>query len=198
MVATGTLPPGEIVATADHRIIMRNVPWSHYEAMLAFRGEKSVPRMAYFDGELELMSPSRNHESIAGRIGRLVEAYCLHHGIEFETVGSWTLKSAPKKRGVEPDECYLIGTFEGDRPHLAIEVIWTSGGLDKLEIYRGLGVGEVWFWRDGRIEVFVLAGETYDARERSLVLPDLDLDQLTKHLDADTTSAAIRGFRAEL
>ncbi len=44
-----------------------------------------------------------------------------------------------------------------EAPDLAIEVIWTSGGIDKLESYRGLGVGEVWFWREGRMEVFVEA-----------------------------------------
>jgi hypothetical protein len=40
-------------------------------------------------------------------------------------------------------------------------VIWTHGGLDKLEIYRGLGVREVWFWPEGRIEVHSLRGGRY-------------------------------------
>jgi len=39
------------------------------------------------------------------------------------------------------------------------EVVWTSGGIDKLEIYRRLGVGEVWRWKDSRIEIHVLQGE---------------------------------------
>lgn len=30
-----------------------------------------------------------------------------------------------------------------ERPHLAIEVIWTSGGVGKLDLYRRLGVAEV-------------------------------------------------------
>lgn len=32
-----------------------------------------------------------------------------------------------------------------DRPDIAVEVIWTSGGLDKLEIYRKLGRGKFGF-----------------------------------------------------
>jgi hypothetical protein len=28
-------------------------------------------------------------------------------------------------------------------PDIAIEVVWTSGGIDKLEVYRGLDVPEV-------------------------------------------------------
>jgi hypothetical protein len=31
-------------------------------------------------------------------------------------------------------------------------VIWTSGGIDKLEVYRRLRVREVWIWKSGRIE----------------------------------------------
>ena len=32
-------------------------------------------------------------------------------------------------------------------PELAIEVVYTSGGIDILKIYRRLGVKEVWFLR---------------------------------------------------
>jgi Uma2 family endonuclease len=48
------------------------------------------------------------------------------------------------------------------RPDLAIEVIWTSGGLDKREIYRALGVREVWFWRKGRLTVHALRPAGYE------------------------------------
>jgi len=44
---------------------------------------------------------------------------------------------------LEPDECYLVGDQDKSAPDLAIEVIGTSGGIDKLEIYRRLDVGEV-------------------------------------------------------
>jgi hypothetical protein len=33
--------------------------WKHYELKLAMRGEKSVPRLAYLEAALGLMSPSR-------------------------------------------------------------------------------------------------------------------------------------------
>jgi Uma2 family endonuclease len=55
------------------------------------------------------------------------------------------------------DECYIVGPDQNKEvPDLALEVVWTSGGLDKLEIYRRLGVGEVWIWKDGRITVHAL------------------------------------------
>src|SRR5262245_26226187 len=53
--------PGEHIPTADQRVLVYGVSWAHYEAHLAMRGEKSVPRIAYLRGTLELMSPSRDH-----------------------------------------------------------------------------------------------------------------------------------------
>ena len=46
------------------------------------------------------------------------------------------------RRGVEPDECYCLGTL-AEIPDIAIEIALTSGGIDKLEVYRGLQVPEV-------------------------------------------------------
>jgi Uma2 family endonuclease len=100
---------------------------------------------------------------------------------------------------VEPDECYLIGSDQGrDTPDLAIEVIWTSGGIDKLEIYRRLGVREVWFWKDGSIQIHVLGGAGYEERARSACLPELDLALLCSFLDRPTAIQAVKGFRAAL
>jgi Uma2 family endonuclease len=96
---------------------------------------------------------------------------------------------------VEPDECYSVGSGLPARPDLAIEVIWTSGGLDKLEVYRGLEVGEVWMWRDGVIEVYRLAGDSYERRERSALFPDLDLAEVARHIDVENQTEAIRRYR---
>lgn len=106
--------------------------------MLAIRGEKGAPRFAYLDGALEIMTFSKSHEGIKSAIGRLVEAYCLERGIRFSPFGGWTQEDQSEESGAEPDECYLFGGEEADRPHLVIEVVWTSGGLNKLEIYRRL------------------------------------------------------------
>jgi hypothetical protein len=85
-----------------------------------------------------------------------------------------TMRLAPKERGAEPDECYAVGAKK-DAPDLAIEVVWTSGGLDMLESYRGLGVVEVWVWEEHRISVHALRMGAYVALEASEILPDVDL-----------------------
>lgn len=182
-------------------MILRDVAWSDYQRFLEVRGDRSSPRIAYLEGALEIMSPSENHERIKSLIGCLVEVWCLERDVEFITVGSWTLEDKAVDRGVEPDECYIFGPERGAvRPDLAIEVIWTSGGINKLEIYRKLGVPEVWIWRRGKLTPHALRGESYEALAQSAVLPGIDLQQLAGFLDQPhpTTSAAIRAYREAL
>lgn len=181
----------------DHIVRLHDVSWEDYERVLAMRGDRSAPRITYLEGELEIMSPSRSHEVIKSFIACMVEAWCLDHDVEFSPVGSWTIKERKKQRGAEPDECYIVGVGveETDRPHLAIEVVWTSGGIDKLEVYRKLGVGEVWYWKKGRIQPYALRGEQYEPIPASEVLRGIDLDALTECLAEPTASAAIRAFR---
>lgn len=186
-------------APEDDHIVLMDATWSDYQRFLELRGDRSVPRLAYLDGVVELMSPSRQHEVIKSVIGRLVETWCMARGVEFQTLGSWTLEKKEAARGVEPDECYVFsGEREPTRPDLAIEVIWTSGGLEKREIYRALGVRELWFWRRGAITVHVLRDGTYEEVAASEVLVGLDLAELVSFLDRPTTSAAIRDYRAKL
>lgn len=184
----------------DHFVVRRGVSWAEFQRALEERGEHSAPRMAYLEGTLEIMSPGQRHEWIKGVIGRLVEVWCLDHGIEFTTLGGWTLQDEAVSRGVEPDECYLfdLPREKATRPDLAIEVIWTSGRINKLEIYRKLAVQEVWIWRRGKLTAHALRGEHYVPMSESRVLPGIDLQQIAALLDQPTTSAAIRAYREAL
>jgi Uma2 family endonuclease len=181
----------------DQRIILRDVSWEVFEQLLALRGDRAGLRMTYRTGVLEIMSPSQTHEGIKKTLARILEAYAMEAGLEFNGFGSWTLKSAPDERGLEPDECYIVGDQDKERPDLAIEVIWTHGGLDKLDVYAGLGVGEVWLWKDGVIEVHLLRGDGYERAERSRLLPDLDLELVARCIrEARSQTAAVREFLA--
>lgn len=183
----------------DKIVVLRGASWADYQRMLEVRGQVSSPRVAYLEGTLEVITPSRSQEGLKFNIGRLVEAWCLENEIEFSGYGSWTLESKESALGIEPDECYVFGTVrEPERPDLAIEVIWTSGGIDKLEIYRKLGVREVWFWRRGKLSAHVLRGEMFLEVTESELLPGLDLVELAGYLDRPTASQAIREYRAAL
>jgi Uma2 family endonuclease len=183
---------------ADSIIVLHDVTWEDYERLLEIRGDKSSPRINYLEGEFELMSPSKDHEQLKSFIGRLLEVWCIDRGIEVTPFGSWTLNEQKQDRGAEADECYIFGTAPRERPQLAIEVEWTRGSIDKLRIYEKLGVDEVWTWRKGVIQVYVLAGEKFARAERSRLLPDLDLGILTSMLDRDTLTQAVRDFRKAL
>jgi Uma2 family endonuclease len=193
------VPLHEYLPFADQRIVMTGVSWEGYEALLALRTGRR-PKLAYLDGVVELMSTSRDHEWIKSWIGRLVEGYCLERDVPASAYGEWTLKRQAKKAGAEPDECYIFGTNprEKDRPDLVIEVVWTSGGIEKLEIYRRLGISEVWFWENDEISVHVLGAEGYERRDRSTHVPAIDLVQLCTFLRVEPMTEAIKQYRAAL
>jgi Uma2 family endonuclease len=197
---TRPVPLGEYVPSADQRIVLHGIDWSGFETLLALRGERSSPRMTYLDGVLEIMSPSRDHEGIKTKIGSLLETYCLERDIAFAGYGSWLLKQKPKKSGIEPDECYVFAEdpLTKDRPDLAIEVIWTSGGIDKLEVYKRLGVDEVWLWQRDTITVYGLGPKGYARRSRSAWLPELDLKLICRAVHHRTINAAVAELRASM
>jgi len=183
---------------ADHIVVLHDVAWEDYERLLEIRGDHSAPRMSYLEGEVEIMSPSKDHEQIKSYIGHLLETWCIDRGIDVRPFGSWTLKEKKDERAAEADECYVFGRKPRETPQLAIEVEWTRGGINKLEIYRKLGVDEVWYWRKGVIEIYVLAKEAFTRAQRSRLLPDLDVELLASMLDRDTLTQAVRDFRKAL
>lgn len=196
--AFATAPPNPTLPT-DDIIVLRGAAWTDYQRLLAIRGERSVPRITYLAGVLELTSPSRPHETIKSMIGCLVEAWCMERGVDISPYGSWTHESEQAERGVEPDECYVLGDNpEPERCDLAIEVVWTSGALNKIDVYRKLGVRELWIWKSGALQVHSLSGENYVQVERSVLLPDLDLDELLTFVDVKPMTRAVREYREKL
>jgi len=74
-------------------------------------------------------------------------------------------------------------------------VVWTSSGIDKLEVYRGLEVPEVWFWRDGALHFYILQGSDYVQEPRSRLLPDLDPALLVRFMTDANQTQAVRAYR---
>lgn len=182
----------------DERVTMFGLRWTDYEILLAIRGESAVPRMTYCNGVLELMSPSTIHETFKTSFSRLLEAWADEREWDFNGFGSWTIKRPGLDRGLEPDECYVLGIDPGERPDIAIEVVHTSGGLDKLDIYRAIGVPEVWRWEDERMTVFVLEEGAYVSGERSRLLPEVDVALLARLALEPNQRLAVKKLREHL
>ena len=188
------------------RYITDRVNWEQYETLLARNGDTSAYRVTYLDGVLEIISPSRRHENRKTRIGNLLEIYFLEADINYFPFGSTTLRLEEKSGGTEPDEAYCIGT-DKEFPDLAIEVIVTSGGINKLEIYRRLNVKEVWFWQNDRFSLYYLRSEIpvqfvqtygYEPITRSEILPNLDIELLAEYIRYPNSLIAAKEFRQRL
>lgn len=191
------VPRREHVPTADQRVRMHDVSWDTFETILRSRGDRPGPKMTYLDGELELMSPSMDHEHIGRTIGSILDVYFAYLGLVFRRYGSWTIKQRKGKAGLEPDECYVWGVDAKARPDLAIEVVWTSGGIDKLKVYRELGVPEVWFWVEGAITFHVLTSTGYELRDRSAAAPGIEVERIYRLLETPTGNELVKALRAE-
>jgi len=184
---------------AEQRFLLSHVPWWMYVAMRDSLGDDGT-RMTYLDGRLELMSPSLDHEAAKTLIARLLEAWAVEALVDLWGFGSTTFRKEAKKRGLEPDECYALEEITADgAPAIALEIVVSSPLLDKLDVYAGLGVAEVWIWQDGRLTVKRLVGEHYEQRARSEVLPQLDLDLLASFVRrGESPTALTRAYLAAL
>jgi len=192
--------PG-VAISIDQRVTLHGVAWAAYEDLLEMRGESSAVRITYLERELELMTPSREHEKLKKRLARIVEAFAEEKGLLLEGFGSWTIRSQALERGAEPDECYVVGSTDDENvevPDIVIEVVWTSGGINKLDVYRGLGVGEVWVWRKGQLAFHLFEGGRYITATRSRLLPDLDSARVAICMAEASQTAAVATLRRAL
>lgn len=203
MATTSAAPPvPEVSASPDqgeHRVLIHGVDWKAYGAIRALVDSPGI-RMAYADGVLEIMSPSRPHEGFKTRIGRLLELYALERDLPLYGYGSTTFRREPKETALEPDECYNLRPARADEdyPDLAIEVALTSGGLPRLKLYSRLGVREVWFWVNRGLRLYALGPEGYEEITRSRVLPDLDLESFVRFVLEEDEHEAVKGYRDAL
>lgn len=190
--------PGLISSDVDQKYTVADISWQTYEALLSDLGDDSPGlRVHYLEGTLEITMPGRKHEVSKDNIGGLLRAYFEETRTRFYGLGSMTLKLEAKRRGAEPDVSFCVGT-DKEFPDIAIEIVQTSGGVNKLEIYRGLGMPEVWFWEKGKFAVYHLLADAYEKVDRSQFLPDLNLDLLATYAQHPEPLDAVLEFRAAL
>lgn len=182
----------------EQRLILNGVTWQQYENLMSmFMDQLPALRMTYLEGTLEIMTTSPEHERLKTIIGRLIETYALEKRIFLDGYGSATFRREAAARGLEPDECYCLSELK-EVPDIAIEIVITSGGVDKLEVYRGLRVPEVWFWQNGQFSLYRLGEQRYDPINRSQFLPELDLSLLSQHVGASNQTEAAIAYRDAL
>jgi Uma2 family endonuclease len=178
----------------EPRFTVYGVSWKAYVAIRKAFDRPSL-RLSYLGGALEFMSPSDLHESFKKRIARLIELFALERDVPLYGYGSTTFRRRAREAGLEPDECYVLGRELVKVPDLAIEVALTSGGVSKLEIYARLGVREVWFWTEAGFTLHALTGPGYEQIQASGLIPQLDVELLSRYVRRSDQPKAIREYR---
>ena len=186
---TTVLEPTQI---QESHLIVSGISWEQFEAIESAFADVAGVRFVYLDGILEIMTLSPEHEDTKGTIRALLETYLREKGIRFYIRGSATLGSRELGARKEPDESYNIGSKKAI-PDLAIEVVFSSGGINKLKLYQPIGIPEVWFWQDGILSIYHLR-EEYEQVNQSQLLPELDLTLMAKYISYDDQYDAVTEF----
>lgn len=180
----------------EQRLIMSDITWEQYCTFSdSIRAEFPSMRITYLEGILEIMPTSSEHERLKKVIARLIEIYVVEREIGLDGYGSTTFRKQEMLRGLEPDECYCLGELK-EVPDIAVEVTLTSGGIDKLDVYRGLAIPEVWFWKvkKQQWQLYRLRNGVYELTSKSELLPELDFVLLARFIlvtDRNQTQTAI-------
>ena len=166
--------------TEDRCLVFAGINWSQMETIEAAFADIAGVKFVYLDSLLEIVTVSPEYEDTKGTIRALLEAYLRESGIRFYIRGGPTLGSREIGGRKEPDESYNLHSKKGT-PDLVIEVVISSGAIDKLELYKRLDIPEVWLWEDGVLAIYYLQGE-YERVNRSVLLPELDIALLVRYI----------------
>jgi Uma2 family endonuclease len=177
----------------EQRLTHSGMSWHQFKLLQESFADSPGIRLFYYQGDLEILSTSPEHEIVKGNIGFLIEDFMLSSDINFVGTGSYSVE----KEGLasaQPDESYcMVG--KKPVPDLAVEVVITSGGVDKLKRYQALGVPEVWFWEDGLFSLYCLRSDGYERVSKSELLPELDIELLRRCVVMTSRIEAVREFR---
>jgi Uma2 family endonuclease len=179
-------------------LIFEGLTWREFKAVEAILSQPGY-RFSFLEGTLAIeLGLDGPHKLIKARIGGLLQVYLLATGFDFTPTGSMTLESESGLVKREADESYRL-TEGRKHPDLAIEVVFSSGGINKLEAYKRLKISEVWFWEDGVLEIHHLRGEGdaagYEKVSQSEVVPGIDLELLRRCITMVNHVEAIKTFQ---
>ncbi len=196
-----------VISPPEQRIVLNNISWEMYVDLLEAHRDQSVPRFTYDKGQLEIMSPSPEHEKLKETITLLINVVAEERGVNAEGFGSTTFRREDIARGFEPDASFYIGGFSRVKgkteldllidppPDLIIEIDITHPSLAKFPIFEQLGVPEVWL-HDGRaLRIFCLEAGTYAEQKASRTFAGLTAVVLSRFLDESRTAERLTWLR---
>jgi len=193
-------------------LLLDNVSWREFKRWLRLLDGRRGLRVSYDRGTLEIMPLSFGHEGVGSYLDRLVCVLTEELDLPIASGGSTTFWRRRKRKGLEPDQCYWIANEAAVRgkdridlrkdppPDLAIEVDVTQSSVDRMGIYAGLGVIEVWRWKETGLSFHLLQPNgKYKTSKSSPTFPGLvavDLERFVSLRGQQEENTAIRQFRA--
>lgn len=199
----------QLIVPPGHQLLLKDITWQMFEAILQELGETRAARVSYSRGWLEIMTPLPEHEDDKVILGDLVKALLEELDIEFRSLGSTTFKNEEMIQAVEADDCFYIeneAAIRGKKridlrvdspPDLAIEIDITS--RTRFNNYEALGVPELWRYDGRRLEINVLQAARYVESQTSFNFPNLPiadvLPQYVEQSKAIGRNATMKAFR---
>ncbi|MGL5058847.1 MAG: Uma2 family endonuclease [Microcoleus sp.] len=197
------LPPGSVVRLP--------ATWQEYQSLYSRRGDGSIPRLKYRNGEVLLMSPLPVHGKDANLIADIVKAILDWDGREYDAFTPVTM-TLPEESGIEPDYCFYINNWQAVRgkkridwqndppPDLVIEIDVTS--YSDVQDYLPYRVPEIWLFKKQQLLIYLLQGTKYQLQTESFYFPKIDLiSTIARCIEIAydrNTSAAIRDLKQRL
>lgn len=195
------VPPGQC-------LLLRDVSWDEFEAILDDLGDHRSTRIAYDTGLLEIMAPLPEHEYFKQSISIAIEDIAEVLEQDYESYGSTTWRKQAEQAGLEPDNCFYFHnearvrgklTFDLTQdppPDLALEIDLTSRSLNRFPIYARLGVPEIWCYDHGGLNIYLLQNDQYEQSEHSLVFPSLKVQELPGVIEENRSQGRLALRRA--
>jgi Uma2 family endonuclease len=196
-------------------IVLTNVSWQTYKALLTDMGDHRATRLTYNCGVLQIKMPSRLHEIINRLLARIVTTLTEEIDLNVVDMGSTTLNREELDQGAEPDTCFYIQNadkLEGIDPEipedlppdLVIEVDITSPSTRRIEVYQTLGIPEIWcYTKKQGLKIYQLQTDAsnrgYVESEFSLAFPKVSalvLNQFLQQRQTQNENMVIRAVRS--
>ncbi len=185
----------EVVPVAgEKRVTLHNLDWQAYQQIRQALEERSVARLTYNCGSLEIVMPLEIHEFSARMIELFIRVLVVEFGLRIKTLGSTTLNREDLDRGAQPDNGYYIQNYsvmagrtvnlaQDPPPDLVVEVDITHTDIDKDRLYAAMGVPEFWRFDGTVLKIQVLRGLEYQEVDTSPTFPRVDMRAFYQFLE---------------
>jgi Uma2 family endonuclease len=201
--------PSKPFLETTQRVILSGVTWQTYKQLLTELGDRRTSRLTYTQGILEVIMPSARHETHKKLLERMIETLTEEFKLPAKSFGSTTLNREDLEKGAEPDSCYYIQNVSCIRgrainlttdppPDLVVEVDISNPSSQRIEIYRQLGVPEIWRYSNSTVQIYHLQEGEYRSSDFSPTFPiafTVVINQFLQQAETEDDTTLIRSWR---